>query len=107
VPLAGQQIAYRLWYLLSLSTDALAVPAQVYVSAALGTGDWAAAQRAARRTLVLGLAAGIGLPGVWAALGCWLAARSVLLGRDWAGTVARSGPGAAPATPATSKPGYE
>jgi putative MATE family efflux protein len=39
VPLAGQQIAYRIWYLLSLSLDALAVPAQVYVSAALGTGD--------------------------------------------------------------------
>ena len=39
VPLAGQQVAYRVWYLLSLSLDALAVPAQVYVSAALGTGD--------------------------------------------------------------------
>lgn len=168
VPLAGQQIAYRLWGLLSLSTDALAVPAQVYVSAALGTGDWPAARLAARRTLVFGLAAGLGLavvtlvlafvapqaftadpavrhaaviglvcaavtqplaalayvydgvilglgdyttmrrvmllvilafaplagltlrfhglglPGVWAALGCWLAARSVLLGRRWA-----------------------
>jgi putative MATE family efflux protein len=168
VPLAGQQIAYRVWYLLSLSLDALAVPAQVYVSAALGTGDQEAARLAARRTLVLGLAAGValavitialafgapraftadpavrhdaviallcaaltqplaalayvydgvilglgdyaamrramivaifafaplalavlrfhwlGLPGVWAALGCWLAARTVLLGRRWA-----------------------
>jgi putative MATE family efflux protein len=168
VPLAGQQIAYRLWGLLSLSTDALAVPAQVYVSTALGTGDWPAARLAARRTLVLGLVAGVGLalvtlvlalvapqaftheaavrhaafigllcaavtqplaalayvydgvilglgdyaamrrvmllvilafaplawltlrfhglglPGLWAALGCWLAARSVLLGRRWA-----------------------
>jgi putative MATE family efflux protein len=168
VPLAGQQVAYRVWYLLSLSLDALAVPAQVYVSAALGTGDQEAARLAARRTLALGLAAGIalaaltialafvapraftadpavrhdaviallcagltqplaalayvydgiilglgdytamrramivaifafaplalavlrfhwlGLPGVWAALGCWLAARSVLLGRRWA-----------------------
>lgn len=168
VPLAGQQIANRVWYLLSLSLDAFAVPAQVYVSAALGTGDREAARLAARRTLVLGLAAGIalagltaalafalpqaftadravrhvaligllcaaltqplaalayvydgvilglgdyaamrramigaifafvplaalvlrfhwlGLPGVWAALGCWLAARSVLLGRRWA-----------------------
>ena len=168
VPLAGQQVAYRVWYLLSLSLDALAVPAQVYVSAALGTGDREAARLAARRTLVLGLAAGIalaaitialafgvpqaftadpavrheaviallcaaltqplaalayvydgvilglgdytamrramilaifafaplalavlrfhwlGLPGVWAALACWLAARSVLLGRRWA-----------------------
>ncbi|HVT66708.1 MAG TPA: MATE family efflux transporter [Trebonia sp.] len=168
VPLAGQQIAYRLWGLLSLSTDALAVPAQVYVSAALGRADRPEADRAARRTLVLGLAAGaglglltaalalfapgaftadrvvraaavtallwsaltqplaalayvydgvilglgdytamrramllaicafaplavlvlryhwLGLPAVWAALGCWLAARSVLLSRRWA-----------------------
>jgi Na+-driven multidrug efflux pump len=61
IPLAGQQIAYRLWGLLSLSTDALAVPAQVYVSAALGRGDRPAAELAARRTLVLGLVAGIGL----------------------------------------------
>jgi putative MATE family efflux protein len=168
VPLAGQQVANRVWYLLSLSLDALAVPAQVYVSAALGTGDREAARLAARRTLVLGLAAGtalavvtaalalivpvvftadpavrhvavigllcaaltqplaalayvydgvilglgdyaamrramigaifafvplaalvlrfhwLGLPGVWAALGCWLAARSLLLHRRWA-----------------------
>jgi putative MATE family efflux protein len=68
VPLAGQQIAYRLWGLLSLSTDALAVPAQVYVSAALARGDRPAAERAARRTLVLGLAAGVGLALVTAAL---------------------------------------
>jgi putative MATE family efflux protein len=68
VPLAGQQIAYRLWTLLSLSTDALAVPAQVYVSAALARGDRAAADRVARRTLVLGLAAGVALALVTAAL---------------------------------------
>ena len=68
VPLAGQQIAYRLWTLLSLSTDALAVPAQVFVSAALGRGDRPAAERAARRTLLLGLAAGIGLGLLTAAL---------------------------------------
>jgi len=167
VPLAGQQVAYRIWGLLSLSTDALAVPAQVFVSAALSRGDRAAAEQAARRTLVLGLIAGIGLgvltaalallapaaftadpavrsaavtgllwsaltqplaavafvydgiilglgdysamrrtmlwaivafaplailvlrfhwlglPGVWVALGCWLAARTVMLGRRW------------------------
>jgi Na+-driven multidrug efflux pump len=164
---AGQQVAYRIWGLLSLSTDALAVPAQVFVSAALSRGDRAAAEQAARRTLVLGLIAGIGLgvltaalallapaaftadpavrsaavtgllwsaltqplaavafvydgiilglgdysamrrtmlwaivafaplailvlrfhwlglPGVWVALGCWLAARTVMLGRRW------------------------
>jgi putative MATE family efflux protein len=167
VPLAGQQVANRIWYLLSISLDALAVPAQVYVSAALGTGDPGAARLAARRSIVLGLYAGIalavltatlafaapaaftpdpairheavvallcaaltqplaalafvydgiilglgdyvamrrtmiivvfvfaplaalvlrfhwlGLPGVWAALGCWLAARAVLLSRRW------------------------
>ena len=68
VPLAGQQIAYRIWTLLSLSTDALAVPAQVFVSAALGRGDRPAAERAARRTVVLGLVAGIGLGMLTAAL---------------------------------------
>ena len=68
VPLAGQQVAYRVWYLLSLSLDALAVPAQVYVSAALGAGDTDAARLAARRTLALGLAAGIGLAALTAAL---------------------------------------
>jgi Na+-driven multidrug efflux pump len=26
----------------------------------------------------------LGLPGIWTALACWLAARSVLLGRRWA-----------------------
>jgi len=172
VPLAGQQVANRVWYLLSISLDALAVPAQVYVSAALGTGDADAARLAARRSLVLGLYAGIalavltaalafvvpaaftadpairheavvallcaaltqplaalafvydgiilglgdyvamrrtmiivifvfaplagvvlrfhwlGLPGVWVALGCWLAARAVLLARRWARAMA-------------------
>jgi putative MATE family efflux protein len=68
VPLAGQQIAYRLWAMLSLATDALAVPAQVFISAGLGRGDRAAAGRAARRTLVLGLAFGCGLAAVTAAL---------------------------------------
>jgi putative MATE family efflux protein len=165
--LAGHQVAYRLWYLLSLSLDALAVPAQVFVSSAIGADDPAAAERTGRRTLLLGLATGVvfgvltaalafgvpdlfssdpavrhaavtgliasaltqplaalafvldglilgiadyaamrramilaiaafvpmaaltlrfhwlGLPGVWAALGLWLAARSALLGRRW------------------------
>jgi putative MATE family efflux protein len=168
VPLAGQQIAYRLWGMLALATDALAAPAQVFVSAALGRGDLAAARGAARRTIVVGLVVGcglgvvtallalcapavftsdplvqhaavtallwsaltqplaalayvydgvilglgdyaamrramiialvvfaplaylvlrfhwLGLPGVWTALGCWLAARTVLLWRRWA-----------------------
>ena len=168
VQLGGQQVAYRLWYMLSLSLDALAVPAQVFVSASMGAGDPEGARMVGRRTLWLGLAAGtvlgvvtaalalgtpglftsdpavrhaavvgllvsaltqpaaalafvldglilgiadyaamrramilailafapmaalvlrfhqLGLPGVWAALGLWLAARSALLGRRWA-----------------------
>jgi putative MATE family efflux protein len=174
VALGGQQVAYRLWYMLSLSLDALAVPAQVFVSAAVGARDPEAARLTGRRTLRLGLAAGaalglvtaalapggpdlftadpavrhaaavgllcaaltqpmaalafvldglilgisdytamrramilaigafapvavlvlrfhwLGLPGVWAALGLWLAARSALLGRRWAGATFRS-----------------
>jgi putative MATE family efflux protein len=165
--LAGHQIAYRIWYMLSLSLDALAVPAQVFVSSAIGAGDPEAARAVGRRTLWLGLLAGgvfgvitaalalgapalftsdpavahaaviglvasaltqplaglafvldglilgiadyaamrramilaifafvpmaaltarlhwLGLPGIWAALGMWLAARSALLGRRW------------------------
>ena len=163
--------------MLSLATDALAVPAQVFISAELSRGDRAAAERAARRTRVLGLAFGcwlavltaalalfapavfttdpavqhaavvgllwsaptqplaalafvydgiilglgdytamrramllailafaplaglvlrfhwLGLPGVWTALGCWLAARTVLLWRRWASSDASSRPG--------------
>jgi putative MATE family efflux protein len=173
VALGGQQVAYRLWFMLSLSLDALAVPAQVFVSAAVGAGDSEAARLTGRRTLWLGLVAGaalgvvtaalalcapglftsdpavrhaavagllcsaltqpaaalafvldglvlgisdyaamrramilaigafapvaagvlrfhwLGLPGVWAALGLWLAARSALLGRRWASAFPR------------------
>ena len=185
VALGGQQVAYRLWYLLSLSLDALAVPAQVFVSASVGAGDSEGARLTGRRTLWLGLVAGaalglvtaalalgapalftsdravrhaavtglicaaftqpaaaiafvldglvlgiadyaamrramilailafvpmaalvlrfhwLGLPGVWAALGLWLAARSALLGRRWAAHVrsAASGARTIPATP--------
>jgi putative MATE family efflux protein len=171
VMLGGQQVAMRLWYMLSLSLDSLAVPAQVFVSASLGAGDPEAARHVGRHTLWLGLAAGtvlgvitallalgapdaftsdpavrhaavialiasavtqpfaalafvldglilgigdyvamrramivaivgfapmavatarwhwLGLPGVWAALGLWLATRSALLGRRWLGYV--------------------
>jgi putative MATE family efflux protein len=177
VVLGGQQVAMRLWYMLSLSLDALAVPAQVFVSASLGAGDPEAARHVGRRTLWLGLVAGtvlgvvtallalgapdaftsdpavrhaaviglvasavtqplaalafvldglilgigdyvamrramllaiagfapmaaatarwhwIGLPGMWAALGLWLATRSVLLGRRWLAHVRAGTPG--------------
>jgi MATE family, multidrug efflux pump len=177
VALGGQQIAMRVWYLLSISLDALAVPAQVFVSTALGAGDPQAAHRTARRSVRLGLIAGgvlavltaalafvipavftqdpgvqhqatvallvsavtqplaalafvldglilgisdyramrramllsilayapmaalvlrfhaLGLPGIWVALGFWLAARSALLGRRWIVAAPVIGPG--------------
>ena len=68
VALGGQQIAMRVWFLLALLLDALAVPAQVYVSSCLGAGDTEGARLVGRRTLRLGLAAGLGLGVVTAAL---------------------------------------
>ncbi len=68
VALGGQQIAMRVWYLLALLLDALAVPAQVYVSSCLGAGDSEGARLVGRRTLRLGLAAGLGLGVVTAVL---------------------------------------
>jgi putative MATE family efflux protein len=72
VALGGQQVAMRVWYLLALLLDALAVPAQVYVSSALGAGDLDGARRVGRRTLRLGLLAGIGLGVVTAGLAFWV-----------------------------------
>ena len=74
VALAGQQIAMRVWFLLALALDALAVPAQVYVSSSLGAGDRGGAYRVGRRCLRLGLLAGIGLGVVTAALAFWVPA---------------------------------
>ena len=68
VELGGQQVAYRLWYMLSLSLDALAVPAQVYVSASVGGQDPQAARHVGRRVLWLGLIAGTALGAVTALL---------------------------------------
>ncbi len=74
VALGGQQVAMRVWYLLALLLDALAVPAQVYVSSALGAGDLDGARRVGRRTLRLGLLAGIGLGIVTVGLAFWVPA---------------------------------
>ena len=74
VALGGQQIAMRVWFLLALALDALAVPAQVYVSSSLGAGDPAGAHRVGRRCLRLGLLAGIGLGVVTAGLAFWVPA---------------------------------
>ncbi|MDQ1705979.1 MAG: hypothetical protein QOF18_2345 [Frankiaceae bacterium] len=165
--LAGHQIALQVWLLLALTLDALAVPAQVYVGAALGAGRVDEAVAIGARCLRLGLVAsavvglatialspalpfvftddgavrhvatialiicgalqpfaalafvydglllgagdyatlrramllaliafaplaaltlvhhGLGITGVWLALTCWLAARTVLLGARW------------------------
>jgi MATE family, multidrug efflux pump len=74
VALGGQQVAMRVWLLLALLLDALAVPAQVYVSSCLGADDAEGAHRVGRRTLRLGLIAGIGLGVVTAALAFWVPA---------------------------------
>ena len=74
VALGGQQVAMRVWYLLALLLDALAVPAQVYVSSCLGAGDHAGAHLVGRRTMRLGLIAGIGLGVVTAGLAFWVPA---------------------------------
>ncbi len=58
----------RVWYLLSILLDALAVPAQVYVSAALGAGDPDHARLVGRRSLALGLVAGCALAVLTAAM---------------------------------------
>jgi putative MATE family efflux protein len=188
VALGGQQVAYRLWYLLSLSLDGLAVPAQVFVSASVGAGDPESTRVVGSRTLRIGLAVGtalgvvtavlalgapglftsdpavrhdaviglacsaltqptaatafvldglilgiadyvamrramilaiaaflpvtvlvlrfhwLGLPGVWAALELWLAARSALLGRRWAAHVRSAAPVPVSAGPPGSEP---
>jgi putative MATE family efflux protein len=59
--LAGHQIALQIWLLLALTLDALAVPAQVFVGQAVGSGDSSTAARVGRRALRLGLYAGVGL----------------------------------------------
>ncbi len=59
--LAAHQIALQIWLLLALTLDSLAVPAQVFVSDALGRADVAHAREVGQRTLRFGLACGIGL----------------------------------------------
>ena len=66
--LGGHQITLQVWLLLALTLDALAVPAQVYVGAALGRGDITEAAQIGARCLRLGLAAGIAVGAVTAAL---------------------------------------
>ena len=76
----------------SAGTQPLAALAYVYDGVILGLGDYPAMRRAMLLSILAfaPLAAlvlwfrWVGLPGVWAALGCWLACRAVLLWRRWA-----------------------
>jgi putative MATE family efflux protein len=78
--------------LCSALTQPLAALAFVYDGVILGLGDYSAMRRAMLiAILAFAPLAGLvlrfhwlGLPGVWTALGCWLAARTVLLWRRWA-----------------------
>ena len=77
--------------LASALTQPLAALAFVLDGLILGIADYAAM----RHAMILAIFAfapmaglvlrfpWLGLPGVWAALGCWLAARSALLGKRW------------------------
>jgi Na+-driven multidrug efflux pump len=77
--------------LVSALTQPLAALAFVFDGLILGLSDY----RSMRRAMILSIFAyapmaalvlrfhGLGLPGIWVALGLWLAARSALLGRRW------------------------
>jgi Na+-driven multidrug efflux pump len=75
----------------SAVTQPLAALAFVLDGLILGIADYAAMRRAmilaifafAPMALLIVRFHWLGLPGVWAALGLWLAARSALLGRRW------------------------
>jgi Na+-driven multidrug efflux pump len=72
-------------------TQPLAALAFVFDGLILGISDYVAM----RRAMILAIGAylpvaalvlcfhGLGLPGIWAALGLWLGARAALLGRRW------------------------
>jgi Na+-driven multidrug efflux pump len=78
--------------LFSALTQPAAALAFVLDGLILGIADYAAMRRAMTLAILAfaPMAAlvlrfhWLGLPGVWAALGLWLAARSALLGRRWA-----------------------
>ena len=68
VTLAAHQIVVQAFNLLALILDALAIPAQTLVAAALGGGSVPAAMHIGRRVLRLSLFAGVGLGVVLAAV---------------------------------------
>jgi putative MATE family efflux protein len=68
VRLGGHQIALQLWSLIALSLDALAVPAQILVAEALGSGGAEAARRVGAQVLRWGAVVGACLGVVTVAL---------------------------------------
>src|SRR5581483_5241803 len=68
VRLGGHQIALQVWFLVALSLDALAVPAQILIGEAFGASDRDRAALIARRVLRLGLIMAAGLGALTAAL---------------------------------------
>ncbi len=72
VPLAAHQVALQVWFLVALSLDALAVPAQVLVGEAVGAGDVAAARRVGRRVLRWGIGTATLFGAVTAAGAPWI-----------------------------------
>ncbi|MGH3209713.1 MAG: hypothetical protein ACRDNO_18340 [Trebonia sp.] len=88
-PVRHAAVVALLW---SALTQPVAALAFVYDGVILGLGDYSAMRRAMLIAILAfaPLAAlvlrfhWLGLPGVWTALGCWLAARTVLLWRRWA-----------------------
>jgi putative MATE family efflux protein len=66
-PLGGHQIALQVWFLLALSLDALAVPAQILVGEALGAAGPNEAEGVARTVLRAGIVVGVGLGVIMAA----------------------------------------
>ncbi|RZS91155.1 putative MATE family efflux protein [Motilibacter rhizosphaerae] len=60
-PLAASQVAFAVWSLLAMGSDALAVAAQALVAGALGAGDAARAGALTARLVGLGALVGVGL----------------------------------------------
>ena len=61
VTLGGHQVALQVWFLVALSLDALAVPAQILVGESLGRGSRTAAEDVAATVLRVGVLLGLAL----------------------------------------------
>ncbi len=68
VSLAGHQIAYTLWFLLSTAPEAFAIAGQAMVGHALGASDRSGARAIAGRAIAWGLGTGLAVAGLLVAL---------------------------------------